>query len=494
VILKKRVRALLIISGLFVVASVCFSLVGFEQRLVRDDGIYLYSGQQVAEGIPPYVSIFDHKGPLGPLCAGVGVLLGRTFGVDDILAVRILFCVLSAFSAVALYFLAREVFDSPWIAVLTFLIFLNYSGFGQHAASGPRAKTVMLLFEILALLFTCRRQWFFAGIAGALSALTWQPVAVFFFPAAFCLALFQPRTMVEGFRSAGKVVLGALIPLVLVTLYFVYNGALLDFWDGAVSFNIIHLERSPTVLWKSPVKILYAVMLGYRTMALLIILAMGMLPLIFFHRVKQTGGRFVDWLKTDRSAVFYLTFPIPLLWSLIDFQGYPDFYVLLPYTAVVSGFLVGWIIHGAGSLFDYQPLKTFLLILTVASLLVTASAQYTMNRNQMLDEQKRWAQQIVELVPEDQELLCIGVPEAMAMMNRKNANRFLFIINGIDNYIAANTPGGFEGWVADLEKRRPFAVLFGSTKGRHRDTLVQWLELHYRPVQAGAWLLYVRNE
>ena len=48
----------------------------FEGTLQRDDGINLYAGQRFADGVPPYVGIFDHKGPLAPLTAGAAIVLG----------------------------------------------------------------------------------------------------------------------------------------------------------------------------------------------------------------------------------------------------------------------------------------------------------------------------------------------------------------------------------------------------------------------------------
>ena len=65
-------------------AVLVYGLYGFDGVLLRDYSIYLYSGQRMAEGIPPYVSIFDHKGPLSPMIAGLGVMLSGLFNWDDI--------------------------------------------------------------------------------------------------------------------------------------------------------------------------------------------------------------------------------------------------------------------------------------------------------------------------------------------------------------------------------------------------------------------------
>ena len=71
-----------------VIAVGLFSLFSIEDRLSRDESIYLYGGQQLAAGVPPYVSIVDPKTPLATMTAGVAVWTGRVMGVDDVVAAR----------------------------------------------------------------------------------------------------------------------------------------------------------------------------------------------------------------------------------------------------------------------------------------------------------------------------------------------------------------------------------------------------------------------
>lgn len=54
----------------FALAALAYSLYGFQEKMVVDAAMIMYSGQRMAEGIPPYVSIFDNKPPLSPLLAG----------------------------------------------------------------------------------------------------------------------------------------------------------------------------------------------------------------------------------------------------------------------------------------------------------------------------------------------------------------------------------------------------------------------------------------
>src|ERR671933_2223270 len=89
-----------------------YGMYGFDGVLLRDYAIYLYGGQRMAEGVPPYVSVFDHKGPLSPMLAGLGVLLSNLFGWDDVFAVRLVFFTIACLTVVAVYLLGKSVFSS----------------------------------------------------------------------------------------------------------------------------------------------------------------------------------------------------------------------------------------------------------------------------------------------------------------------------------------------------------------------------------------------
>ena len=126
--------------GLFLLAALIYSQFGFNGKLVRDDAIWLYGGQQMAQGIAPYVSIFDFKTPLGPMVAGLAVWAANQVGGDDIFFVRFFFFLISCAVVVALFFWARALFKRRGPAVLTAVIFLCFWGFARHAGSGPQAK------------------------------------------------------------------------------------------------------------------------------------------------------------------------------------------------------------------------------------------------------------------------------------------------------------------------------------------------------------------
>ena len=70
-----RVDWLVYILG--IVAVIVYVLHGFDGYLNRDRAIYSYAGQQVAEGVPPYLGILNRAGPLAHVIPGIGVIATR---------------------------------------------------------------------------------------------------------------------------------------------------------------------------------------------------------------------------------------------------------------------------------------------------------------------------------------------------------------------------------------------------------------------------------
>ena len=60
------------------VSVVVYVLHGFHGTLTRDLGIYSYAGQQVADGVPPYLGVLNRAGPLAHVLPGVGAVVARS--------------------------------------------------------------------------------------------------------------------------------------------------------------------------------------------------------------------------------------------------------------------------------------------------------------------------------------------------------------------------------------------------------------------------------
>src|SRR5918912_232899 len=188
-----------------------YGMYGFDGVLLRDYSIYLYSGQKMAEGVPPYVSVFDHKGPLSPMLAGLGVVLSQQLNWDDIYTVRLVFFATGCLTAVAVYLLGKSAFRSQAAGFFGALAFLGFYGFAESVASGPEPKTPIVIFKTLCLLFMVQKRWFWAGLCGSLAFLVWQPMGIFPF-VAFLLAVTRPKEERRG--AALRALAGMMTPLV----------------------------------------------------------------------------------------------------------------------------------------------------------------------------------------------------------------------------------------------------------------------------------------
>jgi hypothetical protein len=495
------VAALLLV---FALAALVYSQYGFGYGLSRDNAVTLYSGQRMAEGVPPYVSIFDNRGPLAPMLAGLGVTLANYLNTEDIHTVRVVFFLLGCSTVVSVYLLGSNLLQSWRVGAFAALTFLGFQSFAQYAASGPEPKVPMVLFQALSLLLASQKRWFWAGVCGSLSFLVWQPMAIFLLVTLF-IAVAQPAG--SKLSAVFRTVAGAGLPTLAVGIYFYARGALYELVSGSILFHVRYLEStnqeqsSPFSRLTRPAR---EVLEGYPTMLMPVVVGFATVVCLYFLR-RSAQGSFRGVVARDAFAPILLSFPFPVVWSLLDFQGYDDFYVFLPYVAIgFAAFLdlavarvegaYGTALRGRGG----QVLAGGLCLALVAAAGIGSASEIDTPQQPAVQEsnglliQKRTALKIRERFGEDAKLVSIGSPQLLVLLHKTNPNPYAFIIRGIDRQIDSQTRGGFEGWLEELQGYDPDVIAFGKTKGVHRQELMGWLTARYQRVKVGPWDLYVK--
>ena len=485
--IKPPTATVLVATAVFVISALVYGQFGYQGYLTRDDALFTYSGQQLAKGVPPYVSVFDHKGPMVPFLTGASALLSKYFDLDDVITVRFFFFIISCFTVVGVYLLGSTLFASRWVGLLSASTFLGFGGFGRHALSGPRAKTPMVLFEVFSLFLTARKRWFLAGICGSLAFLSWQPTAVYPL-VTIMLAITQAESGRERVKNFIGAVLGVLIPIVAVSVYFLFKGVFYELIEGAILFNVFYLERPQLSFLHKVLRPIQAVYHGYATMIVPIFLGLLMVCLAYPWRMSLQKGRIGRVLSQDPFAAFLLTFPAPVLWSVIDFQRYPDFYIFLPYAAIGFGWLLnitlermmGYELTGSAS---QRVAYLVLCIFLVGS----AGYYYHMTAEKGLEKQRKWAKEVESTYGRHAKIISIGAPEILVLLKKTNPNRYVFITAGIDNMIDAKTPGGFEGWLREMDNYEHPVIVLGKYRGKYKEKLDAWLEAKYQKQTIGPW-------
>jgi hypothetical protein len=221
-----------------VVAAVCvvvYSLHGFDGTLTRDLGVYSYAGQQMADGVPPYLGILNRAGPLAHVIPGVGVLVARLSGFDDVVTMRVLFMLIATACVCVVYLLGRDLFRSRAAGMVGAATLLAFHGFIQYASDGPREKTPMTLFISCALWAVTRRRWFTAGVCVSLATLCLQTA----FFSTFAVVVVGALALAGGGRmvALGRIALGGLVPVAVLGVWFALAGSLTASIDAFYVIN-----------------------------------------------------------------------------------------------------------------------------------------------------------------------------------------------------------------------------------------------------------------
>ncbi len=487
---REKLRGWLALATVFLLSAFVYWMGGSEGRLNHDDAIFLYGGQSIARGTPVYVGVFDHKGPLGQMVCAVGVTLADMLGRDGIATTRWLFLGIASATATGVFALSRRLFGSNIQALVTAACFVSFWGFGAHAFSGTRPKMLMTMFEVFALLFLARRNWFLTGFTGTLAAFTWQPTGLFVI-AAFAIAALREGSNRDRFRAARRVALGGLVPTVVLLSHAAMNGALGEFLDGCFVFNLAYLENPSSLRRQIASMMTILVYNGMGIPTLFGLLGIGML---YAWRIRESGWR---RLVRDPFACLLFTFPLPVAWSLLDFQQYPDFFVFLPYVALSLGWLLSCGARGVADALELSGRRRKLLLVAPALVLaVFSAATYRFARNRGLIEQRAQARHF-ERVYGDATIAAIGVPEAPVLLDRENIARYSFIMRGIRDYIQAKESGGFAGWLRAIDAARPDVVIVDETYPERLGTFAgdwkSWLERYERAEPIGDWSIFVKR-
>ncbi len=224
-------------------ALVVWGAHGFEDGLSRDAALYVYAGQEVADGEAPYVGVLNRAGPLAHLLPGLGVELGRLVGVGDVVGARMVFFLLVVATPALVYVLARDVWGSRLAASVAAATLLAFPGLALIATDGPQSKQPMMLGLLVALLLLVRHRWLAAGLVTGLATLTWQPVLVVLVPAALVVAACMPGERRDQLAGVARFLAGGGLALAASVAYFMQAGAFDAFVEGFWGVNAGYTDQ-----------------------------------------------------------------------------------------------------------------------------------------------------------------------------------------------------------------------------------------------------------
>lgn len=446
---------LLTMLGLCLVATAIYLSHGFNGTLTRDQSIYTYAGQTVADGLAPYLGIVNRAGPLSHVIPAVGVLGARLVGADDLLGVRVLFMLLSIATIAACYVLGKVWLGSRAGAIFTSLGLLSAYGFTHFATEGPREKTAMVLLLVIAMILVRLGRWFSAGVTIAAATLVWQPILLPALALAVAAALLG-RT--GWFRALLLVAGGGLLPLAGFLAWYAAIGRLQEFLD---CFLLIHVHYTyQSGLKDDPGYFLQLMHSGFDGTewllfagALLTTVA-GVIGVVRLVRRSPT--------PIDRAMVAAMIgLIVGIIWSIWVFNGWPDVMFLLPFTALGWG----WAAQRLVELLRAPRVAVALLAAAAVAAVAWSGWLASSTRSDGLIAQKAQVADMLAAVP-GATMESMQAPQPMVLAGQTNPTQHQTFALGLAAYVDDTWPGGLEGYAADLVERSPtFIVAGGGTQG-----------------------------
>jgi hypothetical protein len=445
-----------VVPAVALVSFVTYALHGINGALSRDLSVYVYAGQRLVDaGVPPYVGILNRSGPFAHLLPGVGVAVARLFDGDDLAGARWFYLVLSVLCVCVVYLFARDLFASPLVGLTAAAAFLSFAGFIEYASDGPREKTPMVLFMLLAMWAANRGRWFWAGLCLSVATLTLQ--IGFFVAAPFVLLtlLLAPQ---RGGRLTAllRVALGGLVPVAVLAAYFASVGALDDAVDGFLVINLHYTVANPMT---DNLALRWLLLQRGFGVSLWFLLA-GLAALLLL----APAALVPRWRRADPSVLPVAVLGVAslggLYWTVRDFDSWPDAFPLLPLAALGIGLLVARLLRWVPGVVARTVAVAWVVLAVVAALTWSVT-----ERHDELTAQRAAVTAVLGQLPGGARLLAVNAPQPLVLSGSTNPTRHQMFTSGLDEYVDDTWPGGLHGYADDIVHRwRPDLVVVGQPR------------------------------
>ncbi|MBO0846716.1 MAG: hypothetical protein J2P22_15020 [Nocardioides sp.] len=461
------------------VSLVVYLLHGFDKILARDLGLYTYGGQRFLAGDPPYVGVLNRSGPLAHLLPGIGTWAGRLVGLSDVHGARALYMLISVLAVCVVYLAVRDLTRLRPAAVVAAVAFLGFQAFLDAATNGPRDKTAMTLFLLLALLAVVRRRWVTCGVFIAMGTLTWQPVFFVIAPTAAVAVLLAPE---RRLAALVRIAVGGIAATAVVVFYYILNGALHAFLLGFVLINARYTHQTSAF---SQGKIWVGARSGYGPSFWVIIF--GFVAVLVLAVVSARAA----WRTREAAPATYVALGagtlVGLAWCYIAYNKAPDLFVMLPFAALGVG-------GAAAVLLRRLDMRAAVAVTAVLAVIGTtyATAFSINSRRHTLIAQQAQVAAMFRAGPHPSTVLSVQAPQVLVLSGRTNISRYQMFGNGFWNYIDHTFPGGLAGYRAWVEKQAPTFIVVET--GFHPRWLEPLLEQHYHRVASGLQAVWWVNK
>ena len=461
---------------------VVIALHGYQSGLTADMATFLYGGERLVHGTPPYQGVFNSVGPLADAVPGLAIALGKVAGVDPVLSTRLLFTGLSALCCALVCVLGRDLFDSRAAGYVAGAALLVDEKFLQLGSGGPREKTTMLVFLVAVLLLLVRQRWGAAGVATALATLTWQPAFAPAVTAILVAALLAPGP--RRLRVLARFVVGGLATSGVTLAYFAAVDGLRQAVDGFIVVNARYTSQPSPVL--APGRTLHTFLRTYGPSFVLVVV--GLVALVVLGLRSWRPARRAHDEHAGRRVVVAVGGVAAVGWTLAVANGPADLFVVLPFGAIGLAGLVALATSRLGRPLWTAAVSAGLVAVLVGYAVVTAVT----TRDSVLVTQRADVRAVLATQPPDAMVMSLNAPQALVLGHRTNPTPYQLFTPAMNGYLDGEYPGGLAAYARRARALHPTFVVVGTFFS------VPWAEpmlsADYRRIGKDShWIWYLRR-
>jgi 4-amino-4-deoxy-L-arabinose transferase-like glycosyltransferase len=493
--LTDRTRDAILLVVLTLLAFVVFlQNAPFTRALSPDLSMMMYAGQEIVRGHPPYKYAMIVKTPLTPMLAAAALVVGRPLGVDDVVAMRLLFIALAVGAVLLVYMFARDAFQSRAVGWFSALVLTSFAFLGARASIGPEPKLVVLVFGIATCWAIQKGAAWWAGICAALAFLAWQIAGIFLGVA--LLAFWLGTAPNARWRSSARVLAGFVVTLVPFVMYLAVTGALYDAWAQTVlgNFNFLRGENATPgggIAAHIGQNISKFGAATWRCLAderaFLLLGAVGTLGFTLKAILSLRAKRWRDasWgaLALSASALGFLAF------AAIDFQNCPDLLPFFPALALGCGWLITRVLETSAALLARaaSPITRWIqpalfVVATFALVLYGTSDTFlTGSQSRLRAPQEKIAARVEQELRDGDTIQQYGDSIVLVLTGRTNATPVLHLGPKQHQGIFFMYENGLDGYIAYLDAHKPRVITLSRRKEEAwAQKLYAWIDANYR--------------
>jgi hypothetical protein len=187
-----------------------------------------------------------------------------------------------------------------------------------------------------------------------------------------------------------------------------------------------------------------------------------------------------------------LSFVTQVAYVMYDYIGSPHSYPLMPYAAAGAGAATAALLRWLTAPRARQVAVGVLLAGVTAGTAACAVAYYEPSARSTSPLRAEEAASCVmqrSLVP-GTPLRVLGNPLPLVFLRRRNPDNYPYVGSGLDFWKIKHTPGGFDGWTAQIAGSS--IVVVDTWHSPLHEPMAAWLKTHgYTPGYIGIWRVFV---